>query len=352
MATSSIAALKALQTFVQCSSALGSLQGLTAGVVLSVMIAMAASFVSAQHGGPVMLYALLFGMAFNFLAKDEKCVEGVNYCAKPLLRIGVALLGARIVVGDVAELGAPVIALIIAGVAATITIGWGVGRLFKLESSHAVLSAGAVAICGASAALAISSVLPENRKSERNLIVTVVGVTSLSTLAMILYPLIAKLLELDDQWAGVFLGATIHDVAQVVGAGHMISPEAGEAATIVKLMRVACLAPAVMIISLLYRERCAQTPSGCKTALLPGFLIGFIALATLNSAGLIPQFVGAAMGETSRWLLIVAVSALGVKTSVREIMAPGVSAVVVLVMQTLFLASFVLGGIALIVSQF
>ena len=281
----------------------------------------------------------------------KSALKALIFVQSALLRIGVALLGARIVVGDVAELGAPVIALIIAGVAATISIGWIVGRLFKLEASHAVLSAGAVAICGASAALAISSVLPENRKSERNLIMTVVGVTSLSTLAMILYPILVKLLGLGDQWAGVFLGATIHDVAQVVGAGHMISPEAGEAATIVKLMRVACLAPAVLIISLLYRRRRAQTPS-VKPALLPGFLVGFIALAILNSAGLLSQFAVLAMGETSRWLLIVAVSALGVKTSVREIMAPGVNALVVLVIQTLFLASFVLGGIALIVSQF
>ena len=110
-----------------------------------------------------------------------------------------------------------------------------------------------MAICGASAALAIAAVLPRREDSDRNTMVTIIGVAALSTVAMILYPLVAQALGMDERTAGVFLGASIHDVAQVVGAGFMISPDAAETATIVKLTRVVCLAPAVAVLALLFR---------------------------------------------------------------------------------------------------
>lgn len=319
------------------------------GVMLAVMLAMAASYTASRLGGPVMLYALLFGMAFNFLAKDAACAPGITLSSKTILRIGVALLGVRITLTDVVDLGLPTLALVISGVTFTIVGGTMIGRLFRLEGDHAVLSAGAVAICGASAALAISSVLPQHKDSERNLCLTVVGVTTLSTIAMVLYPAIAQGLGLSDTAAGIFIGATIHDVAQVVGAGYMISETAGESAAITKLMRVACLVPAVILIGLAFRKQCAAaTPQGERPPFLPLFLIGFLALMAINSAGLLPQAATQYISDTSRWCLIIAVSALGVKTSMKDFIAVGPGPIALLVAQTLALAAFGLGGVALI----
>src|SRR6185312_7645057 len=121
-----------------------------------------------------------------------------------------------------------------------------------LSSVFGVLSGGAVAICGASAALAIASVLPRSDTRERDTILAVVSVTALSTIAMILYPVFAISIGLDHRHAGVFIGGTIHDVAQVVGAGYTISNETGDIATYVKLLRVAMLLPAAFTISFLY----------------------------------------------------------------------------------------------------
>jgi len=309
---------------------------------------MASKFVAASYGGPTMLFALLFGMAFNFLAKDEKCAPGIAFASKTILRFGVALLGVQLTLGDLTALGTPIVLLVLGGVVLTIVGGWAIGRMLKLPSGLAVLSAGAVAICGASAALAIASVLPRDDARERNTILVVAGVTTLSTLAMIFYPPLAHYLGLGERDAGIFFGATIHDVAQVIGAGYAVSDNAGETAAIVKLMRVACLVPAVMLIGLRFKKECGNADSGHKVPLLPMFLVGFIALVLVNSAGFIPAAVGGGLTETSRWCLTAAVAALGVKTNLGEVFSVGPRPLVAMVGQTLLLAVFCLCGIALI----
>ena len=203
------------------------------GAALSCVIAMAATLVSTLHGGPQFLYALFFGVAFHYLSQDPKAKPGIEFCSRNVLRLGVGLLGARITASQIAGLGWSTAAIVIAAVVTTMLCGSLLGRRLGLTRAQGVLSGGAVAICGASAALAISSVLPRNKESERFTLMVVVTVTVLSTLAMVAYPLIAKVLHLPPELAGLFLGGTIHDVAQVVGAGYMLNHETGDYATIV-----------------------------------------------------------------------------------------------------------------------
>lgn len=313
------------------------------GIVLSLTIAGAASFVSSGAGGPVMLMALLIGMAFHFLSEDARFRPGLDVAARNILKFGVALLGVRITLGDIAGLGAGTLALVICGVALTILCGYAAGRALGLKADHAVLSGGATAICGASAALAISAVLPRTRQSEQNLGMTVVGVTTLSTIAMVLYPAIAALLGLSDRQAGIFLGATIHDVAQVVGAGFAISEETGETATVVKLLRVALLGPAVFIISMLF----ARTPGDEETEAvrrhaMPLFLIAFLILCVIGSVGFIPTAAEGVLSDVSRGALIAAVAAIGVKTSLKSLITVGVKPILCLTIATAALAIGVL----------
>jgi len=316
------------------------------GLLLSATIALAVRFVSDRLGGPAMLYALLFGMAFNFLTEDERFAAGIRFASRNILRIGVALLGLRITTGDVMELGWPVVALILASVAATVLFGALIGRAFGLKGDQSVLSAGAVAICGASAALAIASVLPSHKDSERNTILTVAGVTALSTVAMVAYPVFVTYLNYDNATAGIFLGATIHDVAQVVGAGYIISDESGEISTLVKLIRVACLVPVVVTISLIMRR--GRSPASADVPLLPWFLVAFIVLVIVNSLGWVPAQAHTMLTPVSSWCLLTAVAALGVKTSLKALADVGPAPIGVMVLQTVFLAVFVIGGIVLI----
>ena len=303
---------------------------------------MASQFIAARYGGPVMLYAILFGIAFNFLNDEPKCADGIRFASKRILQLGVILLGAGVTLGEIAALGVATAALVVGAVTATITIGWAIGRAGKLSSAHAVLSSGAVAICGASAAMAIASVLPQSKDSERNLLLTVVGVTTLSTLAMVVYPSLTHLLGFSDMRAGIFLGATIHDVAQVIGAGFIVSDEAAEVAAVVKLMRVTLLAPAVLAIALIFARSSGNTDAASRA--FPVFLIGFAALMIANSTGVIGEDMRAFLSDASRWSLVTAVSALGVKTSLKDLFEVGPRPVIVLISQTVFLAGFVVAG--------
>lgn len=307
------------------------------------VIALAATFVSERYGGPQFLFALLFGIAFNFLATHPRTRPGIEFTARTVLRFGVGLLGARITLDQIAALGITPVLLVIGAVVATILFGAWIARFLNRSLAEGVLTGGAVAICGASAALAISAVLPRNERSSQFTLLTVVGVTALSTLAMILYPAAVPLLDLDSVGAGLFLGGTIHDVAQVVGAGYMISPEAGVNATFVKLLRVAMLVPAVVAISLLFRTR--GVAAGRRAPLLPWFLVVFVILVAVNSAGWIPPQAGEWLSGFSRWCLVAAIAALGVMTSFAELAALGWQPVILMVSETLFIAALILAGL-------
>ena len=165
-----------------------------------------------------------------------------------------------------------------------------------------------------------------------------------------IYPILAKSMGFSDSQAGILLGATIHDVAQVVGAGYSVSKTTGDTATIVKLFRVALLLPAVLAIAFAFRARNAEGGMGERPPLVPTFLIGFVALVAINSVGTVPDFVMDKVGETSRWCLVIAISALGTKTSLGEVVVVGwpriglvvaESAIILCVVMTALLLGFV-----------
>lgn len=309
------------------------------------MIAIAAQFLADHYGALAMLMALLLGIAFHFLSEDGRCVDGIAFTAKSVLRIGVALLGVRISAGLMVDLGFGLIALIIGAVILTILFGVLGAKVLGRGWRFGLLTGGAVAICGASAAMAIAAILPKNEHSDDNLIFTVLGVTVLSTLAMIGYPILGQYLALDDQIIGVFLGATIHDVAQVVGAGFTVSQEAGDTATLVKLIRVALLAPVVIVFSLIIQRTSDGTTSDDRPPLMPLFVAMFLLLAALNSVGVIPAAVQAAVSDLSRWCLLVAIAAVGMKTSLKTVMNVGGQATILIIAETAFIAGFVLWGL-------
>ncbi len=321
---------------------------LFSGFAVATVVAVTAQFLSEHYGAPAMLMALLLGIAFHFLAEEGKCVEGINFTAKTVLRFGVGLLGVRISAELIIGLGAELIGMVVLGVVLTIVFGCVLARLAGRTWRFGLLTGGAVAICGASAAMAIAAVLPKNQYSERNLIFTVLSVTVLSTVAMVLYPIIGQALDLGPVAMGVFLGGTIHDVAQVVGAGFSVSQETGDTATLVKLIRVSMLAPVVLLFALVVRAKGLeeQDASGKRPPLIPGFVVAFLVLATLNSLGWVPEMVAEFFSDVSRWALLIAIAAVGMKTSLSRIFEVGGQGIALIVINTLFIAVFVLGGVS------
>jgi uncharacterized integral membrane protein (TIGR00698 family) len=313
------------------------------GVLVAGIIAVAATFLSEHYGASAMLFALLLGMAVNFLSQETRCAPGLEWTAKAVLRTGVALLGMRITFGQIADLGSFAVLLVVGAVAATICFGLVGARLMGFKSAFGMLSGGAVAICGASAALAIAAALPRHPLAERATIFTVIGVSLLSTVAMIAYPPLVLALGLDPQQAGIFLGGTIHDVAQVVGAGYGMSPETGDAATVVKLLRVAMLLPVILAIGVVVRLRGIK--DGAGVPMLPWFAVAFAVLVALNSTGWVPAVVQHGANDFARWCLVAAIAAIGVRTRLQDIVEVGIKPVILMVLETAFLAVLVMAAL-------
>jgi uncharacterized integral membrane protein (TIGR00698 family) len=336
------------------------LRGVLPGAGLAIMIAMAATFVSQLHGGPQLLYALFFGTAFHYLSSEPRTQPGIEFCARDVLRLGVGLLGARITVAQIAALGWTTAAIVVTAVVSTFFLGVMLARRLGMSRAQGALSGGAVAICGASAALAIAAVLPKEKDHDRNTLMVVVSVTVMSTLAMILYPLLVKAIALSPPSAGLFIGGTIHDVAQVVGAGYMLGHDTGDVATIVKLFRVAMLTVVVVGVSAAFkRERdalsapatavgiCPSPPAVRPASLVPWFLWLFVAMVALNSAGALSPGVQLLCNSVSRSCLVVAIAALGAKTSFQDLAKAGWRPIVLILAETVWMAGLVLTCILL-----
>lgn len=311
------------------------------GLVASAVVASAATFLSEHYHAPVMLFALLLGMSMNFLSVEGKCKPGIDITSREVLRIGVALLGMRITFSQIAALGWQPVVLVLGAVIVTILVSMLAARALGFQTMFGLLTGGATAICGASAALALSAALPSHPGKERATLFTVIVVSSLSTLAMLLYPMIVNALHLDATQAGIFLGGTIHDVAQVVGAGYGMSQATGDTATVIKLMRVAMLLPVIVCAVLLTRAKGAPD-GGKRPPLLPWFAVGFILLAAINSAGWVAPVVQNLANDLSRWCLVISISALGMKTQLKELATVGLKPIVLMVGETAFLAGLVL----------
>lgn len=290
------------------------------GLLVAGIAALAATYLSEHYGAPLMLMGLLLGLSLNFVNIVPQLHPGLNVASKTLLRWGIVLLGTQITLSQIAGLGIAGLGAVAAIIALVTLTGLGVSRGLKLEPWLGLLAGGAVAICGASAALALSALLGERRTSQAQLTLVLVCVAGASAFAMSTYPQLAHVLALSDRQAGFLIGASIHDVAQALGAGYSFSPEAGEMATIVKLTRVALLAPTLAVISL-FLAREGGEKGGRIT--LPWFVLGFFALAALCSYWPQPAVVTATASHIASAMLLLAVVATGIGSPMQLLLEQG-----------------------------
>lgn len=319
------------------------IKSLTPGVLVCGTVALAAAFIARHYAAPVMLLGLLLGMVFNFMSQEKPTREGVQFTSQTILRIGVALIGARIMLADFVALGVEILTLVIVAMIIVIVLGIAWARLLKLDVEEGVLIGGATAICGASAALALSTVMPKSKTLEHNTLIAVVGITAMGTISMVLYPVIIGFLGLDDHQAGIMIGGTIHDVSQVVGAGYSISEEAGDTAILVKLIRVFMLVPVLFLFALAFRNKKPRKASG--KFIFPLFLIGFVIFVIVNSLGIMPVEIMNILKTASKGLLVMSITAVGMKTSLKTMFALGWKPLFLIVAETLTIAVFYFAAI-------
>lgn len=288
------------------------LQPYVAGVAVAVVVSLAAFAIAARYNAPVMLFALLLGMAMSFLNDDTRIAAGVGLVASAGLKLGVALMGLRVSFDLLFSLGPGVFAVIVGGSVTTLGLGLILGRGLGWPGPRALIAAGAVAICGASAALALASVSRAFEDKDEHTLVVIMSATALSTIAMIFYPVVLGLAGYSHVDEGIILGASIHDVAQVIGAGFSVSESAGESATLAKMSRVALLPVLLLLV-----------PNGGATGRgfrLPWFVVVFVILMVINQLIAVPVPILETSKSLSSALLITAVAALGLSSAPRRLL--------------------------------
>ncbi|WP_293883362.1 putative sulfate exporter family transporter [Sphingomonas sp.] len=312
------------------------------GLAITIVTALAAAYLSEHYGAPLMLMGLLIGLAFNFANGDVRLRAGLGFASKTLLRWGIVLVGFQITFAQIASLGWVALGAIVLLVAIVTLSGTVAGRLVGRGAAFGTLAGGAVAICGASAALALASVLGEKRAGQAQLTLVLVAVSAASAVAMSLYPALAHTLHLTDRQAGFLMGASIHDVAQALGAGYSYSPEAGQTAAIVKLTRVALLAPALAAVAYAFR---ADGEAKRGLVGIPWFVAGFLILCGIHSLVAIPEPALALAKPATTTLLLLAVTATGIRSPMNLLLEQGWRASIPVIV-----ATFVSFGLALLVA--
>jgi uncharacterized integral membrane protein (TIGR00698 family) len=330
---------------------------LAPGITLSALVAAAGYFAAPYVGRvapiPAMVIALIVGIALNPLAARPAMQPGMDFCVRTVLRLAVALLGLRVGFGDIAALGAQTAILIMVAMLATLLAGLLFARWSGRAPGFGALVGAGTAVCGASATLATSTVVPDYPGKQADIAFVVVAVNALATLAMLIYPPLCHLLGFDAQATGVMLGGTIHDVAQVAGAGYAVSDAVGNAAVIVKLFRVFLLLPVVLGLGW-YFTRIGMRHGAARVP-VPMFAIVFLALCAINSAApllpsLLPLYtpIKAVLVEASTWGLLLAIGALGLGTSIKMIVGLGWRHITTVLGATAVILVMVTGGLWLL----
>ncbi len=319
------------------------------GLLLTGAIAVAALLTRRMPGMATfspMILAIVIGMAFhNLVGTPAWAKRGITFSIKRLLRLAIILLGFQLTLMQVAEVGTRGVSIIVATLIATFLFTIWAGRALGVERKLAELIAAGTSICGASAIIATNTVTDAR---DEDVTYAVACVTIFGSIAMFLYPLLPGLLHLDARAYGLWSGASIHEIAQVVAASFQNGQTAGEFGTMAKLARVMLLAP--MVIALSVRPRIFQTLDAAKAVRppLPWFVLGFIAVVAINSAIAVPGEAKDAIVMSTTFLMSMALAAMGLETDFSKLRAEGLKPVLLGAVAFLFISCFSLTLIKLI----
>jgi len=263
-----------------------------------------------------LIIAIILGILFrNIIGMPAYCQVGVIFSMRRILRFAIILLGMQLSLVQVLAIGVKGIGLITVTLFSTFGFTYWLGRRLGVSKNLTNLIASGTSICGASAVVATSSA---THSSDRDTSYAVAIVTIFGTLSMFLYPLLPTLLSLTPETFGIWCGASIHEVAQVLAAAYQVSPTSGELASITKLSRVLWLAPVILGIGYLHRKQNYNHLSPTAIA-IPWFIFYFILLIILNSLNIFPTEFKSAIGQINKFLLTISMAAMGLETKLQQL---------------------------------
>lgn len=297
------------------------------GIVIVLIISVFVTFLSEfsffkDLAISTLIIGILFGMLYaNSIKKyfPQSFDKGVAFCTKTLLRTGIVLYGFRLTFQNLEEVGFSGVFTAFLIVSSTFIIGYLFGtKVLKLDREITILTSAGSAICGAAAVLATESVLKSPAYKSAIAVSTVVV---FGTIAMFLYPFLFKLgiLNLSDSNMGIYIGATLHEVAHAVGAGEALGENASSNAVIVKMIRVMMLAPFLIILSIWLLKTAVNSTIDNKDTkakiIIPWFALMFIVVVAFNSFDLLSLQIVESINYLDSFILTVAMTALGMQTS-------------------------------------
>ncbi|WP_281022356.1 YeiH family protein [Rhodoplanes roseus] len=321
------------------------------GLALAGGVAVAAMALRRLPGVAVlspMILAIVIGVAVrNLVGTPASARPGLGVAMRPVLRVAIVLLGLQLTVADIVELGWSSVAILAATLAATFLFTVWLGRRLGVEPGLARLVAAGTSICGASAVVAANTA---TRASDEDVAYAVACVTLFGSLAMVIYPMLPNVLHLGPRAYGLWAGASIHEIAQVLAASFQAGGEAGHVGTIAKLSRVTMLAPVVLLLGVWTARAGGWAASGraeqggaAGRPPVPWFVFGFLALCGLNSVIAVDPEVRGWIVLATTVLLTVALAAMGLETDIRRLAAKGLRPLLLGAAATVFIAAFSLG---------
>ena len=313
--------------------------GVVPGLVLVAMITSVAYSARGFSGLTLfspMILAVVAGMVYsNVLGLPAHAKAGIAFSQKRLLRFAIVLLGFQLTLGQVAGIGLGGVGIVAATLGATFLFTVTLGRVIGVDRKLAQLIAAGTSICGASAIVA-TNIVTEAR--DEDVTYAVAAITLFGTIAMLGFPLLAPVLGLDQHAFGLWAGASIHEVAQVIGAGFQNGTQAGETATVAKLTRVAMLAPMVLALGLMARR--GGTDASTAKPPMPWFVAGFVAVVALNSLVEIPPQIHSAIALAAQIMLTMGLAAMGLQADISQLRSRGLRPLLLAFSAFIFIGCF------------
>ncbi|MHC1748358.1 MAG: YeiH family protein [Cellulosilyticaceae bacterium] len=306
------------------------------GILLSVAIAIIALFLGSKtHLISASVFALLLGMGIRFVMKDMKGFSsGVQFTSKKLLKLGIILLGTSLSLTQILHVGKFSLIVMIFTLIAAFGFGYLFGKLFKMNWKLSTLISAGTGICGGSAVAALCPVIEAD---DSDVAYAISATFIFDVIMIILFPIMGRALGLSDMAYGLWAGTAVNDTSSVVAAGYAFSNAAGDFATIVKLTRTLSIIPVIIIFSIINQRLKTKQLTGCapsgslwsniKTidfkAVFPWFIIFFLVAAILNSVGFIPEGVSHELTQLSKFFMVMALGAIGLKTDFSKLKQSG-----------------------------
>lgn len=301
------------------------------GFIVSLLLAAVAKYLESLlpiHVIGASVIALLLGMVINSFWKPSWLGTGLKFTSKKVLRFAIILLGASLSVNVILNVGKLSIMVMIFTLLTCFGGGYFIGKALGLNWKISNLISAGTGICGGSAIAAIAPVID----AEDSDIAYAMSATFIFDMAMIiLFPIMGRMLGLSDMAYGLWAGTAVNDTSSVVAAGYAYSEAAGDFATMVKLTRTLCIIPTVLVfafVNLRLKRKANIDVTGKKVniwGLFPWFILGFVALAIINSIGLIPTAISSAAKDVSKFLMVAALGAIGLNTSFSEFKKSGIA---------------------------